>query len=355
MGREGRAAAGRQELPEGGSLRVNGHTLMAIRVVAAAVVLLTGCTAIPVADRKSQAPVCNPHVIAEVNGDANSTWVGRESDVFKGMTMAEFRESMLGLRMDRAYADVPVRSHKLLDLGALPEEFNAYEKWPHYMHPIRDQMRCGSCWAFAASEVLSDRFALASKGAINHVLSPEDMVSCDKSDSGCHGGYLDHAWKYLAEVGIVTDACFPYGAGKGVAPACRTTCVNASIPFKKYKSADFYQVKGEEDIMKEIYTHGPVEAGFRVYSSFMSYASGVYKKKFFDVMEGGHAIKIVGWGVQQPKHFWQKPVKYWICANSWTEKWGDKGFFKIVRGVNKIGSSECGIEDQVFAGHPLLA
>ena len=64
--REGRAAAGRQELPEGGSLRVNGHTLMAIRVVAAAVVLLTGCTAIPVADRKSQAPVCNPHVIAEV-------------------------------------------------------------------------------------------------------------------------------------------------------------------------------------------------------------------------------------------------------------------------------------------------
>ena len=55
-----------QQLPEGGSLRVNGHTLMAIRVVAAAVVLLTGCTAIPVADRKSQAPVCNPHVIAEV-------------------------------------------------------------------------------------------------------------------------------------------------------------------------------------------------------------------------------------------------------------------------------------------------
>ena len=53
-------------LPAGGSLRVNGHTLMAIRVVAAAVVLLTGCTAIPVADRKSQAPVCNPHVIAEV-------------------------------------------------------------------------------------------------------------------------------------------------------------------------------------------------------------------------------------------------------------------------------------------------
>ena len=39
---------------------------MAFRIVTAAVVLLSGCTAIPVADRKSQAPVCNPHVIAEV-------------------------------------------------------------------------------------------------------------------------------------------------------------------------------------------------------------------------------------------------------------------------------------------------
>ena len=27
-------------------------------------------------------------------------------------------------------------------------------------------------------------------------------------------------------------------------------------------------------------------------------------------VEGGHAMKIVGWGVQEPVHFWQKPVKY---------------------------------------------
>jgi cathepsin B len=287
-------------------------------------------------------------VIAEVNSDANSTWVARESAVFKNVGMAEFRASFLGLRTDRAYGEVPLKSHAALDVN-LPDEFNSYEAWPKYMHPIRDQMHCGSCWAFAASEVLSDRFALASKGKVNHVLSPEDMVSCDKSDEGCNGGYLDHAWNYLKESGIVTEACFPYGAGRGLAPACRTTCVNESVPFKKYKAADMYQVKGEMDIMKEIYTSGPVEGGFRVYSSFMSYSSGVYKKKFFDIIEGGHAIKIVGWGVQEPEHFWQKPVKYWLCANSWTTGWGDKGFFKIVRGKN-----ECGIEDEIFAGHPLV-
>merc|ERR1719199_2362362 len=314
--------------------------------------IAAGCAAaVPVVDRHR--PVCDKRVIAEVNSDPNSTWVARESDVFRGVSMTQFRKSFLGLKFDREYEYVPVKSHKGLDID-LPVEFNAYEAWPKYMHPIRDQMRCGSCWAFAASEVLGDRFALASKGKINHVLSPEDMVSCDKGDHGSSGGYLDHAWEYLRDTGIVSEACFPYGAGKGVAPACRTTCVNASVPFKKYKSADFYQLKDEEDIMKEIYLNGPVEAGFRVYTSFMSYSTGVYKKRFFDILEGGHAIKIVGWGVQAPRHWWQKPTKYWLCANSWTEKWGDRGFFKIARGANKVGSSECGIQDEVFAGHPRL-
>ncbi|KAJ1491229.1 hypothetical protein T484DRAFT_1613031, partial [Baffinella frigidus] len=66
-------------------------------------------------------------------------------------------------------------------------------------------------------------------------------------------------------------------------------------------------------------TPHPTEAGFRVYTSFMAYHSGVYHKRFLDLMEGGHAIKIVGWGAQP----------YWLCASSWTDAWGDKGFFKI--------------------------
>eukprot|EP00960_Hanusia_phi_P077858 768749-Hanusia_phi.AAC.10 len=123
--------------------------------------------------------------------------------------------------------------------------------------------------------------------------------------------------------------------------------------------------------MKEIYLNGPVEAGFRVYTSFMSYKSGVYHHRILDIMEGGHAIKIVGWGIEPAKRFWQKPTKYWICANSWTADWGMNGFFKIrfqdvemaddltdcfacSRGKNRFGQSECGIEEEVFAGHPML-
>lgn len=57
-------------------------------------------------------------------------------------------------------------------------------------------------------------------------------------------------------------------------------------------------------------------------------------------MLGGHAIRILGWGVEDGN-------KYWLIANSWNSDWGDNGYFKILR-----GSDECGIEGQVNAGIP---
>ena len=40
------------------------------------------------------------------------------------------------------------------------------------------------------------------------------MVSCDHSDMGCQGGMLPNAWNYIKNTGLLTDSCFPYGAGE---------------------------------------------------------------------------------------------------------------------------------------------
>jgi len=83
---------------------------------------------------------------------------------------------------------------------------------------------------------------------------------------------------------------------------------------------------------------GPVETAFTVYEDFENYAGGIYHHVTGEEA-GGHAVKFVGWGVENG-------TKYWKVANSWNPYWGEAGYFRILR-----GSNEGGIEDQVTGSH----
>jgi len=122
--------------------------------------------------------------------------------------------------------------------NGVPETFDSRDKWGSCVHPIRDQAQCGSCWAFGASEALSDRFCIASNGSIDVVLSPEDLVACDSIDHGCNGGYLAMAWRYLTNTGIVSDTCFPYTSGDGSVPHCLHGKCQDSEDYVKYRCQD---------------------------------------------------------------------------------------------------------------------
>ena len=229
------------------------------------------------------------------------------------------------------------------DVSALPDAFDARESWPSCVHPIRDQQSCGSCWAFAASEVLSDRFCIASNGDVDVVMSPQDLVSCDKNDLGCNGGYLDRSWSYLVNTGIVSDECYPYTSGSGSTGTCNVStgkCANGTSQFKKYKASAFKTYSSVEEIKTDLMTNGPIETGFLVYQDFMSYKGGVYKKSS-NTLLGGHAVKVVGWGNENG-------TDYWIVANSWGPNWGEKGHFRMA-----VGNC-CNFESQMISGTPQL-
>merc|ERR1712062_231805 len=117
--------------------------------------------------------------------------------------------------------------------------------------------------------------------------------------------------------------------------ACPRSCdSSAAAPHNvfredKYKATSIsgLSAEGEEAIMQKIMRGGPVETAFTVYEDFANYVSGIYVHTTGS-MEGGHAVKIVGWGEENG-------IKYWKVANSWNPYWGEDGYFRIVRGRNE--------------------
>lgn len=221
---------------------------------------------------------------------------------------------------------------------SVPDSFDGRQAFGKCIHPVRDQQQCGSCWAFSASEVLSDRFCINSKGSVDVILSPQTLVSCDTSNMGCDGGYLNKAWQFLVNNGITTDACEPYTSGGGDSGSCPTKCAD-NTPLKYYKASSFAKVPSaniQTELMK-----GPVQVAFEVYQDFMSYKSGVYHHITGSLL-GGHAVEMIGWGTDNGTPFW-------LVKNSWSSSWGEQGYFRIVR-----GSNECGIESSVYTGIPAL-
>ena len=247
----------------------------------------------------------------------------------------------------------------------LPESYDLREAFPNCetIHEIRDQSKCGSCWAFGGSEAMSDRLCIHSGGKLQTRVSALHLITCcSECGNGCFGGWPIETFEYWQVYGIpsgglygTTDSCKPYFLEPcddhmhkchdyQDAPECTDKCID-EYPISMNDDLSFgvstYYVSGEEDIMQEIYENGSVEGAFSVYDDFSDYDKGIYQH-VTGAFLGGHAIKIIGWGVEND-------VKYWIIANSWNESWGENGYFRILKGVN-----ECGIEDYVAAGMPKL-
>ena len=221
----------------------------------------------------------------------------------------------------------------LLNHLTVPESFDSRVQWPGCIHPVLDQGQCGSCWAFGATEVLSDRYCIASGGKTDVVLSPQYLVNCDSFNLGCNGGILSLAWFFLRTKGAPLNSCVPYTALDGT---CPTKCADGST-LVTYKAGAASSYSTPASIQAAILEKGPIEVQFTVYQDFMSYSSGVYIHTYGDQL-GGHAVKNIGWGVANG-------VNYWICQNSWGPSWGMQGFFWI-------GFGQCGIDEGGIAGNP---
>jgi len=286
---------------------------------------------------------------------AGKTWTAGPNKNFMGWNKTDVKK-ILGWKREMERKDLDASPVIAMASDAIPTSFTASANWPNCktIGTIYNQARCGSCWAFGGVEAASDRFCIATKGAINQIFSFGEITECSNEADGCEGGSASAVWDFIQSPGIVTDSCYPYFIPTCApsqqpcldfvnTPNCWTnnTCVDRSSWTKDIQTvSSVYGINSIEDAQKEIMTYGPIEACFDVYEDFLSYKSGVYVYDGTSEFLGGHCIKISGWGVENGQ-------LYWLCNNSWTTYWGDKGYFKIQRGTDM-----CGIEDDLVAGLP---
>jgi cathepsin X len=86
--------------------------------------------------------------------------------------------------------------------------------------------------------------------------------------------------------------------------------------YPKITISEYGSVRGDENIMSEIYMRGPVSAYINAYC-IEDYSGGINMYDTCSTHTTNHAIQLNGWGTENG-------VDYWIGRNSWGTYWGEE-------------------------------
>ncbi|XP_049528859.1 cathepsin L-like [Dermacentor silvarum] len=210
--------------------------------------------------------------------------------------------------------------------SSLPESIDWREKGA--VTAVKDQGKCGSCWAFSATGALEGQHFLKTGKLVP--LSEQNLIDCAGAygPQGCEGGNFDCAFTYVKDNGgIDTEESYPYEAVDG---ACRFKREDVGATDTGFVDLKMFS---ESELQKAVANVGPISVGIDASrSSFHFYAGGVYDDPACFSTLPSHAVLVVGYGVLDGK-------KYWLVKNSWSESWGDKGYILMSRDKD----NQCGI------------
>jgi len=264
----------------------------------------------------------------------NAQWTAEFNTIFA--PDRDIRQELLGCPIQNNIINTTLKKQTSV---TLPSSFDWRDvEGINYVTSIKNQGNCGSCTAFGTI------------GAIEAVVQIEfnEILDCDLSEAHlffCSGRSCgssmspSEAADFVKGIGVVDELCFPY---TGRDRSCDEKASNSNDRLMKIKEVGKTQGEG---IKEALIQYGPVLARFNVYEDFYSYTSGIYEHVWGTIV-GGHAITIVGYN---------DDPGYWICKNSWSEQWGENGFFNIKYEECGIGGTSYyfnGIEGNVPPSKP---
>lgn len=199
--------------------------------------------------------------------------------------------------------------------------------WADKAGPSKNQMECGSCWAFATAAALE--VAQQAYDIDTYDISEQHLVNCVPASTptkdNCDGQWPDKAYEYLQKNGTARADKVPYVAKM---ERCDTKVATKDKVVRwAFVSDKDPKAPSVQEIKNALIAHGPVVATVRVTAAFQSYVGGVFDER--DPGPINHAVTIMGWDdARQAFH----------VLNSWGPDWGEDGYIWVNYGANRIGS-----------------
>ena len=271
----------------------------------------------------------NDAIIREHNAK-NLSWTLGHNE-FSDLTWEQFKRQVMSggdaLFLNRSPKNM---QRKILNLGA-PNPDSVDWTTKGAVTPVKNQQRCGSCWAFSTTGSVEGAYQIAT-GTLTS-LSEEDLVQCDTNgDHGCQGGLMDNAFEWIEKNGLATEAAYPYTSGTGVTGTCDAAKkAQAAVTITGFKDVPHQ----DEDALKTAVAMGPVSIAIEAdKSAFQLYKSGVLDSSACG-KKLDHGVLIVGYGTDS-----SVSKDYWKVKNSWGATWGEEGYIRLVQGKNMCGVAQ---------------
>jgi len=198
-----------------------------------------------------------------------------------------------------------------LPVAKLPKKVDYTQK----MSPVRDQGDEGVCVGFAVASGMKEYQEFLDYQKLV-LLSPRFVYSeAKKIDGmpGLEGTTIRASMQVLKKIGICQEKFWPYQPHQKDKPK-----VGAKVNAQKFLIITYARILDLNELRLSLFSKGPCVLGVEVFEGMLKTKTGVVPiPKKNETSLGGHAIAACSYDDKK------KIIKF---KNSWSTKWGDKGF-----------------------------
>lgn len=195
--------------------------------------------------------------------------------------------------------------------------------------PVKDQRKCGSCYAFAVLAVYEYLHCKQTGQLVS--FAEQFVVDCGPKLGlhECNGGRSDLVANFANKFGFELGTYYPYRARFMVCPydyadgeKGATSTRTGHTRIKHGRMVLMYmQLLFIDQVEYYLKRKGPLAISIRTNKDFNDYGGGVHRLEK-PKKDSAHAMTLVGHGVEEGE-------EYWLIRNSYGTNWGEKGYYKL--------------------------